>query len=447
VRSRSNSLLKVRIILAALLASFAIGSLGVQTVQTAIIEVKSSTDATVLAARFGLTLLDSIPELNRYLVSGDAASLGSLRQGVDIRSIELNFQAEISETAMLNESTVALLDPATVALLDENDKSWDGEHLIRASMLTQPALRRIGFEGANVDSGDPVTVAVIDTGVDPFHEMLMGRTLPGLNLIDERRSTDELFDLDPTTAAMLLKAAGQSTSNRPSLGVLNPSTVALLDPSVVTLLNRVPSLYFGHGTLVSSLIHVVAPTATILPVKVFDASGHGTSFRIAKAIIYATGAGAEVINMSFSLETFSPLVDEALDYAAQRKVVLVASIGNRNSKVDKKYANYPASYPKVVSVAATNSNDRKALFSNYGPATDVSAPGEALMSAYPGGLYAVWSGTSGAAALVSGEAALLLSRKAQKADDATKRIIDRVDPIHDQYDLGKGRINLHSALH
>ena len=133
--------------------------------------------------------------------------------------------------------------------------------------------------------------------------------------------------------------------------------------------------------------------------------------------------------MSFSLETFSPLVDEALDYAAQRKVVLVASIGNRNSKVDKKYANYPASYPKVVSVAATNSNDRKALFSNYGPATDVSAPGEALMSAYPGGLYAVWSGTSGAAALVSGEAALLLSRKAQKADDATKRIIDRVDPF------------------
>ena len=117
MRSRSNSLLKVRIILAALLASFAIGSLGVQTVQTAIIEVKSNTDATVLAARFGLTLLDSIPELNRYLVSGDAASLGRLGQGVDIRSIELNFQAEISETAMLNESTVALLDPATVALL------------------------------------------------------------------------------------------------------------------------------------------------------------------------------------------------------------------------------------------------------------------------------------------------------------------------------------------
>ena len=109
-------------------------------------------------------------------------------------------------------------------------------------MLTQPALRKIGFEGANVDSGDPVTVAVIDTGVDPFHEMLMGRTLPGLNLIDERRSTDELFDLDPTTAAMLLKAAGQSTSNRPSLGDLNPSTVALLDPSVVTLLNRVVTL-------------------------------------------------------------------------------------------------------------------------------------------------------------------------------------------------------------
>jgi len=84
---------------------------------------------------------------------------------------------------------------------------------------------------------------------------------------------------------------------------------------------------------------------------------------------------------------------------------MIASIGNDNSKVSK---NYPASFNTAIGIAATDLNDRKASFSNYGPAADVAAPGEALISAYPGGLYAAWSGTSAAAALVSGEAALLL---------------------------------------
>jgi len=195
--------------------------------------------------------------------------------------------------------------------------------------------------------------------------------------------------------------------------------------------------------LVSSLIHAIDPGALIMPLKVFDISGQGSSFRIAKAIVYATTNGARVINMSFSLEAASSLVHEALEYAAKRNMVLVASVGNRNKKVDK---NYPASYSKVVGVAATDLSDRKAVFSNYGPAADVSAPGDSLISAYPGGLYAVWSGTSAAAALVSGEAALMLSRKESKADEVMHRIVDKVDTLHDKYQLGKGRINLKSAM-
>jgi len=211
-------------------------------------------------------------------------------------------------------------------------------------------------------------------------------------------------------------------------------------------MNKMPSPYFGHGTLVSGLIHALAPSVFIMPLKAFDANGRATSFRIAKSIIYATDQGAQVINMSFSLETSSDLVDEAIEYAAKRKVVLVASLGNRNVKLEKKYMNYPASYPKVIGVAATDLNDRKANFSNYGHSADVSAPGVGLMSAYPGGLYAIWSGTSGAAALVSGEAASVLSRKESKSEEAIKRVIDRVDHIHDQHGLGKGRINMRSAL-
>jgi len=439
-------LLKVPIILSVLVVAFCAGpgSPGSGQTDTAIIKVSTEAAARDLFARFGVTLLDSIPELNKYLVKGDAGNMGMLRKDTDVLSLEDDLVAEISERAILNEATVALLDPATVALLDEQDEEWQGQNSVRSSMLRQAGLQKIRFEQSDVLSGDPTTVAVIDTGVDPFHEMLVGSTLPGRNFIDDRRNTDELMDLEPATAALLLQGSGLATLGQAIVAILNPATVALLDPSVIALMNRRPSPYFGHGTLVSGLIHAIAPRALIMPLKVFDASGRGTSFRIAKAIVYATANGARVINMSFSLETFSPLVDDALDYAARQNMVLVASIGNNNSKVDR---NYPASSSKVVGVAATDLNDRKAVFSNYGPAADVAAPGEALISAYPAGLYALWSGTSAAAALVSGEAALLLSRKELKADDVTKRILDGVDRLRDRYDLGKGRINLKSALH
>src|SRR5262249_47932823 len=112
-------------------------------------------------------------------------------------------------------------------------------------------------------------------------------------------------------------------------------------------------------------------------------------------------------------------------------------------KVDKIY---PAADHKVVGVAATDLQDRKANFSNYGPSADVSAPGEGLISPYPAGLYAIWSGTSASAALVSGEAALLFSRTDLKANEVSKRVGERVDHIHDKYDIGRGRINLKDAL-
>ena len=100
----------------------------------------------------------------------------------------------------------------------------------------------------------------------------------------------------------------------------------------------------------------------------------------------------------------------------------------------------------VIGVGATDLNDLKASFSNWGPSSDVAAPGVGLISPYPAGLYAVWSGTSASAALVSGEAALLISQLNLKANDATTRIGDRSDHVHFNFPLGKGRINLTIAL-
>ena len=439
----SHSRLRTPVIIFLLVLALLMPTLGPaeHSARQAIIKVRSEAAAKDMADQYDISLVDSIPELSRYLVTGGPGDLAKLRKDGRVLSTEDNALVEISETAMLNESTVALLDPSTVALLDGQGKLWDYQHPGDSSMLRQPALQKIQFTPWNVVYGDSVTVAVIDTGVDPLHEMLLGSTLPGKNFIDERRNTDELMDLDPQTAALLLEAGGRTTLNGTVVSVLNPSTVALLDSALAKLLNGRPSLYFGHGTMVSSLIHALAPSARILPLKVFDMWGRATSFRIAKAVVFAATNGARVLNMSFSLDTQSPLVQDALTYA--KNTVLVASIGNDNSKVDK---NYPASYGKVLGIAATDLNDRKTAFSNYGPVADVSAPGEGLISAYPGGLYAVWSGTSAASALVSGESALLLSRKDWKSDELIKRLIDSVDPLHDRYDLGKGRINLKTAL-
>ncbi len=422
---RSNSVLRIRTVLLLLIAScLIVPELMSIAPITAVIEVKPQVDPAMLAGRYALSLIDSIPELNKYLVKGDPGKLLMLSKDPAVVSVEYDAPVQISETALLNESTVALLDPSTAALLLGQGSLWNVQQPLQSAILLQPALQKIGFDPANVQSADPVTVAVIDTGVDPLHEMLIGSALPGQNFIDDRRSANELLDLDPVTAAMLLQAGGPIGS------------------AFAAMMSGTP--FFGHGTLVSGLIHAIAPAASILPLKAFDASGVGTSFRIAKAIVYATARGARVINMSFSLESSSNLVSQALQYAANRNIVLIASLGNNNYRVDQ---SYPSSYSNVIGVAATDLNDRKAAFSNYGPAADIAAPGQGLISSYPANLYAAWAGTSAAAPLVSGSAASLPSRETLTADAVTNLIEGKSDHLNDPtYQLGKGRINLKSLL-
>jgi subtilisin family serine protease len=443
VRHRSSSVLKSYLTAVALIAMLITlpAVVSQQSVEVAIIKVKSKADALAIADRYGVIVIDSIPDVYKYLVKGNSANLAQLVKDPNVQSIEYNLATEVSETVILNESTAALLDPDKVALLFDGGQTWDGQHWVKSSVFRQPALQKIQFE-PTTQSEDSVIVGVIDTGIDPLHEALIGSTLPGRNFIDERLSTDEMKDLDPTTAA-LLQQRTFLPANAQTLTILNPATLALLPPAVVASMKQTPTPYFGHGTMVSGLIHAIAPSAMILPLKAFDAAGRGTSFRIAKAIVYAVNQGASVINMSFDLEMYSDLVDDAVDYAAHNNVVLVASIGNTNRKVEKVY---PASDDNVIGVAATDSQDQKAIFSNYGHAANVSAPGEGLISPYPAGLYAIWSGTSASAALVSGEAALLFSRTNLKANEVSHRVADRVDPLHQKYELGKGRINLKDAL-
>ena len=181
----------------------------------------------------------------------------------------------------------------------------------------------------------------------------------------------------------------------------------------------------------------------IMPIRAFDDYGQSDHFTIAKSIRWAVDHGADVINMSFGTLEKSKILREAIDYADKHHVTLVASAGNDNSEQEQ----YPAAYNHVTSVAATDFWDMKTPFSNYGGSIDIAAPGAAIIAPYPGGYYAVVYGTSFAAPLVAGEAALLRSFLLKEdVDGQIKKGTIKIDHRNPGRKLGDGRISLPLAL-
>ncbi len=189
-----------------------------------------------------------------------------------------------------------------------------------------------------------------------------------------------------------------------------------------------------HGTLVAGIIAAqidnlkgisgAAPNVKIMAVKVIQSNGEGKVSDIVKGIRYAVDHGASVINMSFGLEADSLQLSEAIDYAYKKGVVLIAATGNKGND----FIDYPAAYPNVLAVGAVDEIGLYPLFSNTGPQIDVVAPGVDILSTSWSSfnqinLYENGRGTSFAAPLVSAQAALLLSKEPLSPDQVYKRII------------------------
>jgi subtilisin family serine protease len=209
----------------------------------------------------------------------------------------------------------------------------------------------------------------------------------------------------------------------------------------------------GHGTFVAGLIALVAPDARIMPVRAFSPDGLSDAFSVAQGIKYAVDHGARVINLSFGSTEDSPVMHDAVAYAQQRGVLLVAAAGNENKGNDVA-PQFPANWNlEVMAVAALDANNRKAGFSNYGSNVSVSALGVNLVSLYPERNsipdYATWSGTSFAAPLAAAGAALILegdsNRNARTALESTATGIDGGNPGLGGK-LGAGRIDPLLAL-
>jgi len=127
--------------------------------------------------------------------------------------------------------------------------------------------------------------------------------------------------------------------------------------------------------MVAGIVHLVAPQAKIMPLKSFGANGAGHSSDILRAIYYAVGHGAKVMNMSFNFSTFSLELANAITHATSKGVISVASAGNNG----RRELVYPAALPNVIDVASTSNTDTVSSFSNYGaPPVWMAAPGEAV---------------------------------------------------------------------
>ena len=277
------------------------------------------------------------------------------------------------------------------------------------------------------------TVAVIDTGVDPQHPALRRVLVPGYDFTRDTAGGSELGDVNQSTAAVV-------DNGWPVL--LPPSTIPVLDTLTASILKNQPQdSAFGHGTMVSGVVHLVAPTALIMPLKAFRADGSGYLSDAIRAIYYAVQNRARILNMSFRTPNYSNELNRAGSWAMKSGAILVASVGNDSAKI----LVYPAALDSVMGVASTTNDDRRSSFSNYGSTLVwVASPGEGVISTYPYGTYAAAWGTSFSAPAVSGVAALLCDVSWRVSPGQARWAISKakyIDP-----DLGNGRIDAFNAV-
>lgn len=258
------------------------------------------------------------------------------------------------------------------------------------------------------------TVAIVDTGVDPNHPDLRAGLVPGWNY----DTSSPYYNTDRTDDD------------------------------------------HGHGTHVAGIAAAVADNgvgvagisfnARIMPLKVLNSSGSGTSESVAYGIVWAADNGAQVINLSLGQSDYSQALEDAVNYAFDTGALIVAAAGNNGN--DAPF--YPAALVNAMAVSATDASDQKASWSNYGTHISVAAPGQDIYSTYwsrsAGSTYGTLSGTSMATPFVSGLAALSLAQNPGRTNAEVRAAIEQntddvMDPGWDVY-TGYGRINARKVI-
>ncbi len=250
------------------------------------------------------------------------------------------------------------------------------------SYSIQWGLQKIQAPGAwdMTHSSSQSAIAIIDSGIDAAHPDLAGHIIQRVNF-----TTDSDIDTNGHGSHVAGIASGVTNNSMGIAGV-------------------------GYN---SSLISV----------KVLDSTGSGYYSWIANGIIWAADNGVKIINLSLGGSAPSSTLQNAVEYAANKGVIIIASAGNGYGIAPT----YPANYPQVISVAATDSSDKKASFSTYGNWVTLAAPGVSIYSTYKGG-YAYLSGTSMASPFVSGLASLI---RGLHPDWSASEVINKIETTAD----------------
>ncbi len=381
---------------------------------------------------------DEGPSLDQVLADPDVVAVEAVVE-LDLASIG-HFAPTGADPAAVEP---ALADPSIRPLAGTD--AWVG-------YLDQLAFEQIDLADAAPFTGAGQRIAIIDSGIDPNHPLLAPALLPGYDFVLDRPGASELEDVSSSIVDALVAGSGelgQSTVailGQSTVAILGQSTVAILGQSTVAILGGLPPT-FGHGTMVAGLVRRVAPEADILPLKVFTAQGVTTTAWLVRAVYHALDQGATVLNLSFTLSADSAELAQALSVARARGVSVVAAAGNAASSDPT----MPAVWPGVIGVASVGLGDTRSPFSNHGDDfVDLAAPGEGLITTFPGGGYAAAWGTSFSAPVVSGSAALAQSQLPELAGtpamiDAVEERLRRALPLPG-YGLGAGRLDLEEAL-
>lgn len=297
---------------------------------------------------------------------------------------------------MYAAADTTLIDSDTVAEAVQGNASWQDQWYLRSGNL-QKSWDLLRTRGIAAGGDSSVVVAVIDTGVDYTHEDLKDniwvntKEIPGNGIDDDGNGyIDDVYGVDLETG----RDSGMDDN--------------------------------GHGTHVAGIIaasnnHIgvvgLAYNVKLMPIKAGMASGFFNQSQIAKGILYAYNNGADVINMSFGGKASDIAVQDALETAYTR-CVLVAAAGNDAMPNENRpiiAPTYPAALSYVMGVMSVDMWGVESGFTNYDVAAyssveyEVYAPGSQILSTIPGNRYATWSGTSMAAPYVSAMAALLRS--------------------------------------
>ncbi len=214
----------------------------------------------------------------------------------------------------------------------------------------------------------------------------------------------------------------------------------------------------GHGTMVAGIIAASGNNAAgiagldwnckILPVKVLDSTGEGTTLSVIAGIDFAIAQGADIINMSYGASTDSLDEKDAIWDAYLAGVTLVAASGNKNTDIA-----YPAKYMPVISVGATGPTDQRSSFSNYGEGLDIAAPGEEIFTTNIDNNYSSGRGTSFSAPVVTGILSLLqgqnraiIPREAERLLQSSAFMPSPYENSEWNYYFGYGRVDAATAL-